>query len=172
MRRAALILTSVLSMAATDAPAAPARITVDVHGADLHNVFRLLAEVGQVNIAVSPEVKGRVTMKLRGVDWREVLAAVLDQHQLGMERRGSVITIDTLERITARAELKARTAAARQLAASLRTVLIPVSYAEASALVPIAKSMLSPRGTVAVDKRTNTLIVTDVDPERIQDTLR
>jgi type IV pilus assembly protein PilQ len=110
-------------------------------------------------------------LRLRGVDWREAFSAVLAQHQLGMERTGRVIVVDTLENLAQRAERRARVRAARVELEPTQTVLIPVRYASAQDLLPIVRSMLSSRGTAAVDARTNTLIVTDVRAEQIRDRL-
>jgi type II secretory pathway component HofQ len=138
------------------------RITLDVKDADIHNVLRLLADTGRVNIVVPDEVKGRVTLKLKDVPWTQALEIVLHSRGLGKETIGNVIQIDTLERINKRLADKAEIAKAQEGSADLLTVMIPLNYASASELKPLVTSMLTPRGTVAVDARTNVLIVTDV----------
>ena len=137
-------------------------ITLDVKDADIHNVVRLLADAGKVNIVVPDEVKGRVTVKLKDVPWTKALDVVLSSKGLGYEKSGNVIRVDTLERINERAQQKAAIAKTREEAAELLTVLIPLVYANASEMKPLVASMLTPRGKVAVDVRTNVLIVTDV----------
>lgn len=153
-----MILAVILGGAKPDPP----RITLDVRDADVHNVLRLLADTGKVNIVVPDEVQGRVTIKLKNVPWNEALDAILKVEGLGWERSGTVIQVDTLERIQARAEAKAEIRTARRETARLLTVIIPLRYASAEKLKPLVASMLTDRGRVAVDDRTNVLIVTDV----------
>lgn len=159
------------SVGETSLPRLPHSVSIDVKDAEVANVLRLFADVGQVNLVVSDAVKGKVTVRLHGVDWREAFGVVLKQHQLGMERNGTVISVDTLARLTDRAERRARLTTARQELAPLKTVLIPVRYAKAKELEPIVRSLLTGRGTVAVDQRSNTLIVTDVHADDIRDRL-
>jgi type II secretory pathway component HofQ len=125
-------------------------------------VLRLLADAGKVNIVVPDEVKGRVTVKLKDVPWTKALDIVLSSKGLGYETSGNVIHVDTLERINRRAQDRAAITKTREEAADLLTVLIPLRYANATEMKPLVQSMLTPRGTVAVDVRTNVLIVTDV----------
>jgi type II secretory pathway component GspD/PulD (secretin) len=61
------------------------KIDLDLKGADLHNVFRLLADVGGVNIVVSDEIKGTVTMRLKQVPWDQALHAIVRAKQLTLE---------------------------------------------------------------------------------------
>lgn len=154
-------------------PAPAKRINLDVQDADVHNVLRLLADTGAINIVVPDHVKGRVTLKLRNVPWTEALDVVLRSKGLGQERSGNVVHIDTLENIQRRLEAKAAIREAKKGTAELMTVMIPLRYAKAADLQPIVQSMLSERGRVVIDKRTNMLIVTDVvhNVDRVRRTL-
>jgi len=145
-------------------------ISIDVKDADIHNVVRLLADTGGVNVVVPDHVAGKVTIKLRDVSWKRALEVILRAEGLGLEQDGNVIVVDTLENITRRAEARLRIDEARRKSAKLATVLIPVNYARAEELAPIVKAMLTERGSLIVDERTNTLIVTDVadDLSRVQ----
>lgn len=138
------------------------RISLDVKDASIHNVLRLLADTGRVNIVVPDDVQGRLTLRLKNVPWNEALRVVLRMKGLGMERIGEVIQIDTEERILKRAAAQAEIAAWRTSASPLVTRLVPVAYARAAELKPIVQSMLTARGRIEVDVRTNTLIITDV----------
>lgn len=152
----------------SDLPKLPGRVDLDVKDADVRTVLSLFADVANVNLVIAEDVKGKVTLKLRSVEWQEAMAVVLKTHQLGVERSGDILTVDTLARMTDRAEKKARIAEAKFNLAPLKTVLIPVRYARAKDLEPIVRSMLTGRGTVAIDQRTNTLIVTDVNAEDVR----
>ncbi|MBN1206484.1 MAG: secretin and TonB N-terminal domain-containing protein [Myxococcaceae bacterium] len=160
---AMLVLLSTPALA--EPPAAESkRISIDVVRADLHDVLRMLAEVGRLNVVVSDEVQGKVTLKLRDVPWRQALDTVLASNKLGHELRGNVLRVAPLKQLTEEAEARAKLKQAREVVAPLKTYFIPVSYARAAELLPQVQAQLSPRGSASVDARTNTLIVTDVAP--------
>ncbi len=166
MRRARVVLLA-LALAATPALAAPPkeakRISLDVTRANIHDVLRMLADVGRMNLVVADEVQGTVTLKLRNVPWTEALDVVLASRGLGMEKRGNILRVAPLKVLQEEAEALARLKKAKAESAPLRTFFIPVNYANASDMVQHVKAVLSPRGSVSVDTRTNTLIVTDVE---------
>jgi type II secretory pathway component HofQ len=142
--------------------AAPPRISLELYRADIHNVLRLLAEVGHVNLVIDDNVKGVVTLRLRNVAWTQVLATVLASEALGQETVGEIIRIAPLKQLADEAALRASAEQKREQAAPLTTRIVPVNYARAADLVPHVRAMLSERGTVTYDQRTNVLIVRDV----------
>lgn len=137
------------------------RIDLDFHNADIHNILRLLSEVGGVNIVTSDEVTGSVTIRMQNVPWDQALDVILQAKGLGMVRRGNLIRVAPLATLEKEREL----AIARQKQdvdlAPLETRLIPVSYATAAGLSPRVQELLTGRGSVSVDERTNVLIVRD-----------
>jgi type II secretory pathway component HofQ len=139
------------------------RITLDLQQADIHNVIRLIADVSGMNIVVGDEVKGTVTIKLKNVPWDEALRIILKTKQLGMVWEG-----DNLIRVALQADLDEERRRALEQAddcvkqGALKTKLVSVSYARASEMMPLIKATLTERGTVAVDERTNTIIIRDV----------
>ena len=137
------------------------RIDLDFHNADIHNILRLLAEVGGVNIVTSDEVTGSVTIRMQNVPWDQALDVILQAKGLGMVRRGNLLRVAPLATLEKEREL----AIARQKQevdlAPLETRLIPVSYATAGELSPRVQELLTSRGNVSVDERTNVLIVRD-----------
>lgn len=138
------------------------RIDLDLKDADIHNVLRLLAEVGRVNIVVADNVQGAVTIRMRNVPWDQALDVVLQSKGLGMVRQGNMIRVALLDDLQKERETAiARRKAEAQLA-PLETRLIPVSYAEAKEIQARAKELLSERGSIAVDERTNVMIVRDL----------
>ena len=138
------------------------RIDLDLKDADIHNILRLLADVGRVNIVTADDVTGNVTIRMRNVPWDQALDVVLQAKGLGMVRSGNLIRVAPLATLQKEREL--RIAAARQEfeLTPLETRLIPVSYAQADELQARAKDLLSPRGSIAVDERTNVLIARDI----------
>jgi type IV pilus assembly protein PilQ len=138
------------------------RIDLDFKGADIHNILRLLADVGQVNVVVADDVRGEVTIKMRDVPWDQALDVVLRSKGLGSVREGNLLRVAPLPLLEK--ELEAEIARQKQIADVLptETRLIGVSYAEAGTLSEKARDLLTPRGKISVDHRTNTMIVSDV----------
>ncbi|HEX8703908.1 MAG TPA: secretin and TonB N-terminal domain-containing protein [Myxococcaceae bacterium] len=164
--RAALAALVLWSTSAVAAPprAESKRISIDVVRADIHDVLRMLADLGKVNVVVSEDVQGKVTLKLRDVPWNQVLDTVLSSHGLGQERTGNVLRIAPLKKLTEEAHARAEVKKAREDVAPLQTYFLPVSHAKAGDLLPHVQAQLSPRGRASVDARTNTIIVTDIAP--------
>jgi type IV pilus assembly protein PilQ len=138
------------------------RIQLDLQNTDIHQVLRLLAEVGEVNIVTADNVSGSVTIKMRNVPWDQALDVVLQSKGLGMVRGGNIIRVAPLPQLEKEREMAiARRKQELQLA-PLETRLIPVSYATAEDIQLRAREVLSGRGSIAVDARTNMLIARDV----------
>lgn len=138
------------------------RINVELKDASIHEVLRLLSDVGHVNIVVAENVTGTVTVRMRNVPWDQALDTVLQAKGLGMVRQGNMIRVAPLADLNKERELAiARRKAELQLA-PVETRLIPVYYAEAAHMAERAKELLSPRGSLSVDERTNVLIARDV----------
>jgi type IV pilus assembly protein PilQ len=138
------------------------RVDLDLKDADIHNVLRILADAGRVNIVAADNVDGTVTIRLRNVPWDQALDVILQAKGLGMVRRGNIIRVALMADLNKERELAiARRKSELQLA-PIETRLIPVSYANAKDMAERAKEMLSPRGTISVDERTNVLIARDV----------
>jgi type IV pilus assembly protein PilQ len=138
------------------------RINLDLKDSPVHEVLRLFSDVGKVNIVTSDAVTGTVTIKMNNVAWDQALETVLQAKGLGMVRQGNMIRVAPLADLNKERELAiARRKSELQLA-PVETRLIPVSYAEAKELQDRAKDLVSPRGTIAVDERTNVIIARDV----------
>ncbi|WP_129578582.1 MULTISPECIES: type IV pilus secretin PilQ [Sorangium] len=138
------------------------RIDLDLKDADIHNVLRLISDVGRVNIVTADNVSGTVTIRMRNVPWDQALETVLQAKGLGVVRQGNMIRVAPIADLNKERELAiARRKSELQLA-PIETRLIPINYAEAKDLQDRAKDMLSPRGSLAVDERTNVLIARDV----------
>ena len=139
------------------------RINLEVAGAAVRTVLQSLADFAKINLVLPSDIGGKVTLKLRDVQWRQALEAVVRSQGLGMEFRGNVLYVDRLDRLAAYDAAVVRRQRASQAAAPLVTRVIRLSYARAQDLAPIVRALLSPRGKVVVEPRTNSLIVTDVD---------
>jgi type IV pilus assembly protein PilQ len=138
------------------------RIDLDFNNADIHNILRLLAEVGGVNIVTSDDVSGNVTIRMRNVPWDQALEVILQAKGLGMVRRGNLIRVAPLETLEKERELAISRRKQLEDLAPLETRLVPVSYATAGDLEERVGELLSQRGSVSVDERTNVLIIRDI----------
>ena len=139
------------------------RISIDVQGAEVETVLRSLSEFSGRNIVASKEVKGSVTLRLRNVPWRQALDILLRTQALGMVDNGSTIVISNLDTLR-KEELERNTAErAKEDLLPLYTRIIPVSYANAEEMSKAVEKTLTKRGHIEVDKRTNALLVTDID---------
>lgn len=138
------------------------KITLDFKDADIDNILRLFAEVSDLNIITTENVKGTVTVRLVDVPWDQAFDIILQSKNLGVERIGNVMRIAPLEQISAERKLRADAAQATEELAPLVTELIQINYSTAAELAPNVKDLLSSRGTVTVDERTNTLIIKDI----------
>ncbi len=138
------------------------RIDLDLKDADVHNVLRLLADVGRVNIITADNVSGSVSIRMRNVPWDQALDVVLQSKSLGMVRQGNMIRVAPLADLEKEREMAIARRKQEMQLAPLETRLIPVSYADANDIQQRAKDLLSERGSIAVDERTNVMIVRDV----------
>lgn len=138
------------------------RIDLDLKDADVHNVLRLLADVGQVNIVTADSVAGTITIRMRNVPWDQALDVVLQAKGLGVVQRANMLRVAPLADLEKERELQIARRQQEVKLAPLETRLIPVSYAQASEIQDRAKPLLSERGSIAVDDRTNVMIVRDL----------
>ena len=154
------------------------RLTLNFQDIETRAVLQLLAETSGRNIVVSDTVQGNVTLRLRNVPWDQALDIVMTTKGLDMRENGNVIIVAPAEEIAAReqADLEAR-AAIGELE-PMYSEFLQVNYAKASDLAGLiggssgeGGSLLSERGTVGIDDRTNTLLVQDT-AERLQDIRR
>jgi type IV pilus assembly protein PilQ len=139
------------------------KITLDFKEADIHNILRLFAEVSDLNIITTDDVKGKVTVRLVDVPWDQALDILLQANNLGVERIGNVIRIAPLGRLSAEKKAKADAIKATEELEPLVSEVIPISYGDVSQIGEKGvKPILSERGKVVVDVRTNTIVVTDI----------
>jgi len=142
------------------------RLTLNFQDIDLRPLLQLLADTSGQNIVVADTVKGRVTLRLQNVPWDQALDIVLRTKGLDMRRKDNVILVAPQAELAA--QEKAELAAQKDIQelAPLRTEFLTVNYAKAAEIARLVKSagggsLLSSRGNVTVDERTNTLLVQD-----------
>ena len=142
-------------------------VSLDFQQADLRAVLRVFAEISSLNIVIDPAVKGTVDVALRDVPWDQAMDIVLRANKLGYMVEGTVVRIAPLVTLAEEESQRRKLADEQSLAGDLKVLTRPLSYARAEDLqVLLTKSVLSKRGTVQVDARTNTLILSDL-PESL-----
>jgi type IV pilus assembly protein PilQ len=143
------------------------RLTLNFQDIDVRSVLQLLADTSGQNIVVSDSVTGSLTLRLQNVPWDQALDIVLRTKGLDKRRQDNVIIIGPTAELASRE--KAELAARREVQdlSPTHTEFMQVNYAKVSDLSKLIKaaggkdSMLSPRGTLSIDERTNTLLVQD-----------
>jgi type IV pilus assembly protein PilQ len=142
------------------------RLTLNFQDIDVRPLLQLLADTSGQNIVVSDSVKGRVTLRLQNVPWDQALDIVLRTKGLDMRRKDNVILVAPQAELAAHEKAELEAQKDLQELAPLRTEFLTVNYAKASEIARLVKSaagssLLSERGNVTVDERTNTLLVQD-----------
>jgi len=138
------------------------KISLDFKDADIKNILRLIAEVSNFNIITAEDVSGKITMRLVDVPWDQALDVILQVRSLGMMQVGNVIRIAPMETLTRESQARLEAKRAKERLEDLVTELIPVNYATAKDITTQIKGVLSDRGDVKVDERTNILIIKDI----------
>ncbi len=151
------------------------RLTLNFQDIDTRAVLQLLADVSGKSIVVNDSVKGSVTLRLQNVPWDQALDVVLKTKGLGEREEGNVIIVAPAAELAAREQQDLAASKDVQELEPLQSEFLQVNYAKAADLAALIKtrtgSMLSARGSVSVDARTNTLLLQDV-PERLSDIRR
>jgi type IV pilus assembly protein PilQ len=137
------------------------KISLDFQNADINDILRLIAEVSGLNIIAGPDVKGTVTTRMVDVPWDQALDIILKINGLDQEREENIIRVAPLQRFTNERQERLRAEEAERKVEPLVTQLLPINYADVEQLKANMEKMLSDRGSIFVDSRTNTMIVSD-----------
>ncbi len=143
------------------------KVSFEFKDIEIHNLLRIIAEISKKNIVVADDVSGKVTIRLRNVPWDQALELILRSKQLGQEDLGNIVRVAPLVKLEEEARLRAEKRKNDRNSRELSVQLVPVNYATAADMSPRVKEILSERGNVTIDARTNTLIVRDL-PENMQ----
>lgn len=161
------------------------KLSLNFQDIDVRSVLQLIADFTNLNLVASDSVNGKITIRLQNVPWDQALDIILKTKGLDKRRTGNVIMVAPTAEIAAREKLEAQANMQTDQLAPLQTEYIPLSYAKARDIQNLITSgvnngsnggglngsvnpldgnvgsLLSPRGTVSVDPRTNTIIVHD-----------
>jgi type IV pilus assembly protein PilQ len=148
------------------------RISLSFQSVDIRALLQIIGDVAGVNMIVSSSVNGQMAMRLQNVPWDQALDTILRTSGLGMRKQGNVIVVAPVEELASRERAEAEAEKQKVQLAPLVSEIIQINYAKATELGVMIKnktnSILSERGSVTVDERTNSLLVRETR-ERIVD---
>ena len=139
------------------------KLSLNFQDIEVRAVLQLIADFTGLNLVASDTVAGNVTLRLKNVPWDQALEIILKSKGLGMRQAGNVMMVAPQEEITAREKLELESQKQIAELAPLKTEFIEVNYAKAADVATLLKTeqskLLSERGNVSVDQRTNTLLI-------------
>lgn len=140
-------------------------IDMSVREADVVEVLRMFAQISGLNVVIQPGIRGTVTVELNNVPWDQALEQVLKINGLGFELEGNILRIAPVGQLRREAQERQELEQAKALSVPLNTILRRLSYANATQVATLLRSqggVLSQRGSVIVDRRTNTMIIKEL----------
>ncbi|MFO1436210.1 MAG: type IV pilus secretin PilQ family protein [Gammaproteobacteria bacterium] len=148
------------------------KLSLNFQNIEVRAVLQLLADFTGLNIVAADTVTGNVTLRLKNVPWDQALDIILKSKGLAMRQNGNVVMVAPAEEIATREKLELEAQKQLRELAPLRTEFVQINYAKASQIAELLKSegknILSERGNVSVDERTNTLLVQET-AEKIEE---
>ena len=141
------------------------RLSLNFQDIEVRAVLQLLADFTGLNLVASDTVDGKITLRLKNVPWDQALDIILKSKGLSMRRTDNVIMVAPTEEIAAREKLELESQQQIEELAPLRSEFIQINYAKAADMADLLKSednrLLSERGNVTLDPRTNILLIQD-----------
>lgn len=159
------------------------KLSLNFQDIEVRAVLQLIADFTELNLVASDTVKGKITLRLQNVPWDQALELVLKTKGLDKRQVGNVLMVAPAPEIAARERQEIETNKQLEELAPLQTEYIRILYANASDIFALFQSsgsgsgpestgsILSPRGQVIVDERTNSLLVTET-PQKIEEVRR
>lgn len=142
------------------------KISINFQDIPVRNVLQLIAEYNGFNLVVSDSVSGSVTLRLDEIPWQQVLDIILQVKRLDKRVEGSVLLIAPASELDSQAKQRFEKQRLVDEFGDLTSEIIKINYAKASEVASLigdgTQSMLSERGSIAVDERTNALLVRDL----------
>lgn len=139
------------------------RLSLNFQSIEVRAVLQLLADFTGMNLVVSDTVTGNITLRLKNVPWDQALDIILTTKGLGMRQQGNVMLVAPAEEIAAREKQQLEAEQQIKELAPLQSESIQINYAKASEVAELLKSeensLISERGSVSIDERTNKLLV-------------
>jgi type IV pilus assembly protein PilQ len=137
-------------------------ITLNLKDADIKDTLQRFSELTQLNIVLDPDVRGVVTVSLQEIPWDQALELILKINQLGYVLEGNVMRIASSQKLLSEEQARLAFTAAQDKNRPLRTVLQKVSYGNVNEMASTARKVMSARGDIFVDARSNTLVIKEL----------
>ena len=137
-------------------------ITLNLKDADIKDTLQRFSELTQLNIVLDPDVRGTVTVSLQDIPWDQALELILKINQLGYVLEGNIMRIASTSKLTQEEKARLEFIKAQDSNRPLRTVLQKVSYANANEMAVTARKVMSARGDIFIDTRSNTLVIKEL----------
>ncbi|NOY70773.1 MAG: type IV pilus secretin PilQ [Gammaproteobacteria bacterium] len=139
------------------------KLSLNFQDIEVRAVLQLIADFTGLNLVTSDTVNGSVTLRLKNVPWDQALDLILKTKGLAMRQMGNVILVAPAEEIAAREKQELEAEAKLRDLEPLQSEIIQINYAKAAEIAALLKAqentMLTERGSVSVDDRTNTLLL-------------
>lgn len=147
-------------------------ISINFQDIPVRNVLQLIADYNQFNLVVSDSVEGNLTLRLDGVPWQQVLDIILQVKGLDKRVDGNVILVAPKDELDLREKQQLEKQKLEQEMGDLSSEIIKVNFAKASDIAEMINgegniSMLSDRGSMTIDERTNSLLIREL-PSNIE----
>jgi type IV pilus assembly protein PilQ len=137
-------------------------ITLNLKDADIKDTLQRFSELTQLNIVLDPDVRGTVTVSLQDIPWDQALELILKINQLGYVLEGNIMRIASTSKLTQEENSRLQFLQAQDKNRPLRTVLQKISYANANEMAATARKVMSARGDIFIDARSNTLVIKEL----------
>ncbi|MEO8053706.1 MAG: type IV pilus secretin PilQ [Acidobacteriota bacterium] len=137
-------------------------ITLNLKDADIKDTLQRFSELTQLNIVLDPDVRGTVTVSLQEIPWDQALELILKINQLGYVLEGNVMRIASSNKLLQEEQARLAFSAAQDKNRPLRTVLQKISYSNVAEMAATARKVMSSRGDIFVDARSNTLVIKEL----------
>lgn len=139
-------------------------VSVNFQNTDIRAAIQALAEYAGVSVVIDPEVRGYVTASLKDVPWLKAVETILKAHGYTYTIENNILRISSIKRIEEEVEHMKKLAEEEKLAGPLITKVYKLSYIPAEEAKTVVQKLLTDRGKIEVDKHTNSLIITDIEP--------
>ncbi len=139
------------------------KISIEVSEMDVREVFKLISTESGVNLVLSDEVKGTISLKLRQVPWDQAFVVIMKAKKLGYTRAGSILRVAPYADIRSEEDESIKMTNAKKATVALKVRMLSVSYAKIDDLVKQITPFLSERGKVVGDARTSAIVISDLD---------
>ncbi len=137
-------------------------ITLNLKDADIKDTLQRFSELTQLNIVLDPDVRGTVTVSLQDIPWDQALELILKINQLGYVLEGNIMRIASTSKLTQEENSRLQFIQAQDKNRPLRTVLQKISYGNAQEMAATARKVMSARGDIFIDTRSNTLVIKEL----------